>query len=355
MSKQLSRKKRGMLWGLLVLTSLVLVFSISAYAYLQSMLNLIDRDDTVAVINPEDEVFETNDPGDFPGKEPIDEPGPGEDPNSEFAEPPKEENPEGIQWPEDGDVIRDKDVINILLIGQDKRPGETRGRSDAMMIASMNKKTGSIKIISLMRDMYVQIPGYSDNRINASYAFGGRKLLNQTIVKNFLIHIDGSVEVDFEGFVKGIDAIGGINIPISQKEAEHLSQQGYPELAKGKVKMNGKLALAYARIRKIDSDFGRTQRQRKVIQAAFSKAKNSGVSGLMSLTNKVLPYVKSDLSNDQLINLGVTAVSSDVGKIEQHGIPVKDSYRNAWIRKMLVLVPDLTKNREAVKDIIYGD
>ena len=129
----------------------------------------------------------------------------------------EEMDPEDVIWPEDDNgVIRDKDIINILLIGQDRRPGEGRARSDSMMIATLNRKNGSIKITSLMRDMYVQIPGYSDNRINAAYAFGGMKLLNEVIAKNFLIHIDGNIEVDFEGFIEGIDIIGGVEISINR-------------------------------------------------------------------------------------------------------------------------------------------
>ena len=163
MKKKLSKKKTIILKILLVFTSLLLVISIASYAYLLSMLNLINRDGPSSTISPEDEFFET------------DENGEGE-----------HMNPDDILWPEDENgVIRDENIINILLIGQDRRPGESRARSDSMMILTINKKNGTIKITSLMRDMYVQIPGYSDNRINASYVFGGMQLLNDTIKKIF--------------------------------------------------------------------------------------------------------------------------------------------------------------------------
>ncbi|NLC45508.1 MAG: LCP family protein, partial [Clostridiales bacterium] len=285
MANQLSRKKKGILWGLLIITVLLLIVSIVAYSYLNSMLNLINRDNPFATVRPEDEYFE-EDEGNGTGDE---------------------INPEDVLWPDDdnGEVVRDKDIINILLIGQDRRPGEGRARSDSMMIATLNKKDKSIKITSLMRDMYLQIPGYSDNRINAAYAFGGMKLLNQTIEKNFKVHIDGNVEVDFEGFMEGIDIIGGVPISITKAEASHLNGQGF-NLSAGKVNMDGKLALAYARIRKIGNDHGRTERQRKVIVAAFEKMKGSSISDIMSLANKVFPCITTDLSNDQLINLGIT-------------------------------------------------
>ncbi len=203
--------------------------------------------------------------------------------------------------------------------------------------------------------MYVQIPGYSDNRINAAYAFGGMKLLNQTIEKNFKVHIDGNVEVDFEGFIEGIDIIGGVPITITKAEASHLSSQGFPNLSAGKVNMDGKLALAYARIRKIGNDHGRTERQRKVIVAAFEKMKGSSIPDIMALANKVFPCITTDLSNDQLINLGITALTSNLGTIEQHRIPIDGAYKDAWVRKMLVMIPDLEVNRQELKKIIYGE
>jgi LCP family protein required for cell wall assembly len=247
-----------------------------------------------------------------------------------------------------------ENIINILLIGQDRRPGESRARSDSMMILTINKKNGTIKITSLMRDMYVQIPGYSDNRINAAYAFGGMQLLNDTIRKNFLIHIDGNVEVDFDGFTQGIDTIGGVEITLTKKEGEHLKKRGFSNATEGKNQMDGKMALAYARIRKIGDDFGRTERQRNVIMAAIQKVKGSSIPQIAALANKVLPFVTTDMTNDQILNLAFTALKADLNNIEQHRIPVDGSYKNASIRGMSVLVPDLTVNRQELKRIIYG-
>jgi LCP family protein required for cell wall assembly len=332
-----SSKKRIILWTLLGFVTVLLIFSISSYIYIQSKLNLINRNSDVAVVNPEDEFFE---------EDTID----GEIEGEVL-------NPEDIEWPEDDgsdDITKpDENIINILLIGQDRRPGEGRARSDSMMIASMNKKNGSIKLISLMRDMYLQIPGYSDNRINTAYLFGGMKLLNEVIEKNFHVHIDGNIEVDFEGFIKGIDIIGGVDISITSKEATHLRNRGFSNLKAGMVHMDGKLALAYSRIRKIGDDFGRTQRQRNVILAAVRKIKDSSISDVMALANKVLPLVTTDMTNAQLLDLAYKALSMNLDNIEQYRIPVDGSYRDAWIRGMLVLVPDLEINRQELKKIIY--
>lgn len=332
MKKKLSKKKRIILKVLLGFTSLLLIISIASYAYLHSLLNLMNRNDPSATISPEDEFFETDENGE-----------------GEWM------NPDDILWPEDDNgVIRDKNIINILLIGQDRRPGESRARSDSMMILSINRKTGSVRIISLMRDMYVQIPGYSDNRINASYAFGGMKLLNDTIRKNFLLHIDGNIEVDFDGFTQGIDTIGGVEISLTKREAEHLRSRGFPNAVEGKNHMDGKMALAYSRIRKIGDDFGRTERQRNVILSAVQKIRAASIPQMIALANKVLPFVTTDMSNDQIMSLVLIAAQADLNNIEQHRIPVDGSYKNARIRGMSVLVPDLIVNRQELKRIIYG-
>jgi len=332
MKKKLSKKKRIILKVLLGFTSLLLIISIASYAYLHSLLNLMNRNDPSATISPEDEFFETDENGE-----------------GEWM------NPDDILWPEDDNgVIRDKNIINILLIGQDRRPGESRARSDSMMILSINRKTGSVRIISLMRDMYVQIPGYSDNRINASYAFGGMKLLNDTIRKNFLLHIDGNIEVDFDGFTQGIDTIGGVEISLTKREAEHLRSRGFPNAVEGKNHMDGKMALAYSRIRKIGDDFGRTERQRNVILSAVQKIRGASIPQMIALANKVLPFVTTDMSNDQIMSLVLIAAQADLNNIEQHRIPVDGSYKNARIRGMSVLVPDLIVNRQELKRIIYG-
>lgn len=341
MKKQLSRKKRGIIWGLIIVITLLLIISIIAYCYVQSMLNQVSRDESLATVHPDDEFFET-------------------DASDDSAE---EINPEDVIWPDnneeetvnDNSNKKNKNITNILLIGQDRRPGESRARSDSMMIATLNKDKKTIKITSLMRDMYVQIPGYSDNRINVSYVFGGMKLLDEVIEKNFQVHIDSNVEVDFEGFVEGIDIIGGVPITITKQEASHLRERGFSNLSAGKVNMDGELALEYARIRKIGNDHGRTERQRKVIIAAFEKVIGSSTQDLMELANKILPCVTTDMSNEQLISLGLSVFTSDLSSIEQHRIPLDGSYKDAWIRGMLVMVPDLDVNRQELKDIIYGE
>ncbi len=169
---------------------------------------------------------------------------------SEQNESAEKMEPEDVVWAEDpADPEALSMVTNILLIGQDRRPEESgTTRSDAIMIVSMNAETKKVTLVSIMRDTYVQIPGHVDNRINAAYRFGGASLLYETIEKNFGLKIDGTVGVDFSGFVDVINAVGGVDIDLTSAEAEHLSGV-HPNLHAGLNRLNGEEALSYSRIR----------------------------------------------------------------------------------------------------------
>lgn len=189
-----------------------------------------------------------------------------------------EMDPDAIRWAEDWEVLRDKNVVNILLIGQDTRVAGERARSDSMIIVTLNRTEKEISLTSVMRDLYVQIPGYSDNRINAAYAYGGSALLDAAIKKNFAIEIDGNVEVDFDGFTKVIDAVGGVDLDLNPDEAEYLQNAGYA-VSVGANHLNGDAALTYARIRYVgNADYERTNRQRKLLKSLFQSLKGSSFS-----------------------------------------------------------------------------
>lgn len=180
-------------------------------------------------------------------------------------------------------VMEDEEVSNILLIGQDRRKGEDRQRSDSIIICSVNKDKGEIILTSVMRDLYVPIPGYKDNRINAAYQFGGMELLDEVIEENLGVHIDGNVEVDFDGFMESLSVLGNLDIELNATEAKYLSahsdlsetdETGWT-LKEGVNSMTPAQLLAYSRTRFIgNSDWERTERQRKVLMAAYEKAKN---------------------------------------------------------------------------------
>ncbi|WP_313346674.1 LCP family protein [Sedimentibacter sp.] len=247
----------------------------------------------------------------------------------------------------------DKDIINILLIGKDISSGEESSRSDSMIIATVNNKSNSIKLTSLMRDMYVEIPDYADNRINAAYAFGGMDLLTETVTENFHVGIDGCVEVDFAGFEKIIDKIGGVDIDLNIDEAYYLSSISGLNLKSGTNNLTGETALKYVRIRYIGhDDYERTERQRKVLVAVFNKLKDSNIKTLLDIADDILPLVTTNLTSTQILGLATNVILMGVSDIETYRLPADDAFIPATVNDMSVLVPDLQKNRELLKEYI---
>ena len=184
-------KKTMWIAGSILLVLLLLVGSGGLIA--KHYLNKINRVDesTLSTVAPKDEDFEV-DPPTAP------------EASSQIVL-----DPEAVEW-EEIEQIEDDALVNLMLVGQDRREGEGRQRSDTMILCSINPDTKQVSLISFMRDLYVRIPGgYSDNRLNAAYAFGGFPLLDDTIYENFGITIDGNIEVDFERFEKVIDVLGG--------------------------------------------------------------------------------------------------------------------------------------------------
>jgi len=339
-------KKKLPAWVKLIIGIVVffLVLTLAAYAYIQHTLNKINKADQVEVVEPQEEYFEID---------------------SDLKSDLVEMDPNNIEWDIDEDIMQDKDIVNILLIGQDRREGEGRARSDAMILVTINKKKGTIQLTSFMRDLYVQIPGYSDNRINASYAFGGMELLNKTIAADFGIQIDGNIEVDFSGFQTAIDLIDGIDMELTQAEADYLNKSGNWDvsdsanawsLVAGVNHLNGEQALAFSRIRYIgNSDYERTDRQRRVLMTAFSKMKSSDIGTILNLIDEVFPLLTTDISQRSLFGYAVTVLSMGVSELESYRIPIYGGYQPAIIRQMQVLVPDLAVNREYLRQILYGE
>lgn len=254
------------------------------------------------------------------------------------------------------DSFKDANVKNILLIGQDRRPGEERSRSDSMIICSINKKTDRITLVSVMRDSYVSIPGHGKDKINAAYVYGGMPLLDRTIEENYGIHIDGNVEVDFDGFVKAMAQIGDLDIDINQAEANYLNSGTGWGLHAGVNTLNPEQLLSYARIRYVGrSDWERTERQRNVIMTAFSKVKGSSISELLKLYENVCPYLTTDLTNNEMISYIYTMSTHKMTMNDREQVPVDGTFKEQVINGADVLVPDLEKNRVYLKETLYGE
>lgn len=214
-------------------------------------------------------------------------------------------------------IIEDKDVFNILLIGSDTRKSGGRGRSDSMILISINKKTKTITATSILRDIYLQIPGKKNNRINAAYSLGGADLLMDTIEQNFKLEVNRYASVDFFAFIDIVDAIGGVTLDVSEKEIPVINnyvseinrlngeEESLDNLTEpGTLLLNGKQALGYARNRYIgNNDFERTARQRRVLEQVFLKTKDLGLLELSSLMNKLLPQVTTNLTQGEIFSM----------------------------------------------------
>ena len=244
--------------------------------------------------------------------------------------------------------IEEEQLINILLVGQDRLNGQKRQRSDTMILCSYNSYLNEVSLISFLRDLYVTIPGgYSKNRLNAPYVFGGFPLLYSTFKENFGISVDGGVEVDFNGFQKLIDLVGGVEITLTAAEAEHV-----PDSKAGINLLNGEMALSYARIRKTDSDFGRTNRQRTLLLKLFEKLRTKDAKTLTALLETALSMVTTDMSVPEIMGLASSLIPKLSSlKINTYAVPFEGSYKSAYINRMAVLVP----NCEKIRDKLFNE
>ena len=348
---------------LLIVLAVLLLLGAAGGIFVLSRLGRINRAEQVEALDPELEYFETD------ATEPSSESAQSEDPEvQDVTGQPQVMDPEDVVWSDAVDVYGTDNIINILLIGQDAREEGERARSDAMILATVNKTDQKIILTSLMRDMYVQIPGYSDNRINAAYAFGGTETLDETIRVNFDIEVDGNIELDFSGFCDIIDFIGGIDMEVIEAEIPVMNMYirqlnvlfGRDEemdivTEPGYLHLNGIQALGYSRVRYVgNGDFARTQRQRAVMMAAFEKVKDLSTTEMLSFADQILPLLTTDLSNIELISLAASILTMGIEEIETHNIPEDAAYQSARIRGMSVLVPDLDECRRVLQEIIYG-
>lgn len=266
--------------------------------------------------------------------------------------------------------MQEDGVINILLIGNDSRQNGEDGRSDAMILISVSDKTKSIYMTSLLRDMYVDIPGHDGNRLNAAYSFGGAELLMETIEKNLDIPVNRYVLVNFEAFAKLVDAVGGVDLELTTEELEYVNgylveynmltdrPQGTDNMdtsKPGMVHLNGPQALAYCRNRYIGTDFGRTERQRKVLTAVIQKLPASMGTNAQELIDGLMPNLTTNLTQTECYRLSLMAGKLLTYDIVSDNIPQPNTYSNATIRKMAVLEVDFEANIKYLKEKIYGE
>ena len=218
-------------------------------------------------------------------------------------------------WPK---VVSDQDITNIMLVGQNYREDEPHKLSDTMILCSINRKTNTLTMVSILRDLYVPLPAYAGhgcgrNRINVCYALGsawtgaslgGMEMLAKCVEQNFGVHVDHTIEASFEAFESIIDSIGGVEATLTKEEAEYMTKKvGYVgNMRPGLQILDGKEALAYARIRKIDSDRQRTARQRAILTSIIDKCRNMSLMKLHDMATQVLPMIITDMTEEEMTN-----------------------------------------------------
>ena len=260
-------------------------------------------------------------------------------------------------------------AINVLLLGEEAiGSGTSRGRTDLIMIATMNTKTKELKLTSLMRDMLVRIPGYQENKLNAAYQRGGVPLLYETIALNFDIKLDGCMLVNFDNFEKIIDRLGGLEITLTAAESRYLNRTNYiskPQYrttVEGTQILNGNQVLGYSRIRYRTSitgyrdDYGRTDRHRIILNEIFEKYKASSNMELFSIMYSLLPMISTDICGDTFKHMLNTFLEMGTMEVQQLRIPVDGKFRdNVSVRGMDVLIPDYNENIRILHEFIFGD
>ena len=307
------KKKRsaGKIIGivLICLCILLLLLMLAAFIYFNSLLGKIDRTEITGDLNlSEEEIYETP-TVDVPDS--IDE-----------IEQVKQE----FEAAQKIDIVQSDGVENILLIGADRRSMRENGRSDSVILVSLNHDTGKIHLTSFMRAMYVCIPRSDGNvwgMLNAAYSWGGPNLLIDTIELNFRVRIDRYVIVDFTAFETAVDMVGGVELTLTEREASVIQTQTRNPLSSGKQLLNGHQALIYAQTRNIDNDFKRTGRQRTVITALLNMVPNMDVNTLISMANEILPLVNTNLSNTEIMQYIMECIPM-VSNISQRMLPVEN-------------------------------
>lgn len=259
------------------------------------------------------------------------------------------------------ELYSDPNQTNILLIGIDARNADEDSRSDTMMLVTVDNTNGQIKLTSFLRDSYVEIAGKNwSEKLNAAYFRGGVQMLVDTLELNFKVEIPYYMLVNFEIFTTIVDELGGIKVDVTERESEYVKTSKKPripvEIPAGEdVLLDGEQALWYARIRKLDSDFMRTQRQRKVVTAMVDQALTKDIGELLELAETIAPLIKTNLTSEEILDLGMGALKDKAFAydIVQHQVPADGTWSSRNISKVgSSLVMDIDENIELLHSFL---
>lgn len=268
-----------------------------------------------------------------------------------------------ITDPSGGDPIqKEKDLVNILLVGQDSNNSNIRTRTDTMILVSVHTKAKQVTLTSFMRDAYVKIPGFASNKLNHAYLFGGLKLLKETLLVNFGVEVDGCVLVDFSSFKQIIDILDGVDIKLTKTEAIYLVNGCRHDVHEGWNRLNGDAAFDYARLREIDSDYQRTNRQRTVMLSIINRYKSLPLDQMLALLDDILPLIVTDMDKAKIIEYALKC--APIAATASYGtqqIPANGTFRQGFVQVREGLKNwfqydiDFDENRRILKNIMDGN
>lgn len=262
----------------------------------------------------------------------------------------------------------DERYIHVLLIGVDRRSSSGNSNTDTMMIATIDTVHNSLKLTTIMRDMLVNIPGVGYGKMNSAAVRGGTELLFETINSNFCLDLTEYVLVDFSMFERIVDEIGGVTVKMTAEEISEtndciagLNKQrgiadtwdGFVFAEEGNVKLTGKQALGYARVRKIDSDFSRTERQYKLLNNIYAKFRSLDAVKQYKLIEDILPMVETNMTNQRIIDCAAKVLGMDVGGMLYCRIPAEDTYESAKYERKSVVLADMPANAALLHQFIF--
>lgn len=243
-------------------------------------------------------------------------------------------------------------VENFVFYGIDSSDGVS-GRSDAIMVVTIDFNNKKIKLSSVARDSYVNISGYGMDKINHAYSYGGPQLAVQTLNSNFGLDVRSYATVDFDSLPEIVDALGGVDITVTDTEAASGQISGI--YSAGTYTLTGSQALSFSRIRSTDNDFERGRRQRDVMQALITKMMNQNPTAYPGILSTILPLTTTNMDAGDILSLGTSVVTQGVSNIEQMRLPFEDLGYGQTINGVYYYVFDIETNKSRLYDYIYND
>lgn len=254
----------------------------------------------------------------------------------------------GIQKQENEEVKNKKDVTSILLLGLDREEHAT----DVNMVLTLDDDNKEIRLLSILRDSYIYYGEDKTNKLNYAINYGGVTNSIKTVNENYGTEIRDYILIDFDGVMNLVDAMGGVNVNLTSEEIPYISPN--KNLKSGNNVLSGKQALSYSRIRRIGTDFQRTQRQRNVINAMYSKVKSLSLGEMNKLLDVALNNVETSLSYGEILSLGQKIISYGGKEIKQGRVPIDGTWHDDY-KELYYLMWDKEPNLKYVREFIYGE